>query len=82
MRLIVQRYGDFALDPTVRVSGRGELVPYVKLHSPPAALVSITSAPGANVPRTMRALQAVEADGGVSDWAHIELRESALRLSW
>jgi len=81
-RLIVREVNHHAVDPDVRVSASGALVPYRKVKFPFEAVQSITMAPGANAPQQRRALEALMAQGGRGPYGHVEIRECGLPFVW
>lgn len=81
VRLVVQDNYHIP-DPKVRVSPSGLLVAYRTVTFPFEAIRSITMAPGANGPRTRRALNALLSTGGRGAWGHVELRECDLPFVW
>lgn len=81
-RLVVQELGDFAPDPSVRLSSAGALVAYQKIVFPFDAVRCITVAPGANVAQTRRGLGSLLSTGGRGAWSHVEIRECEIPFVW
>lgn len=65
-----------------RISAAGELVAYRRVAFPFEAVRSITMAPGANYPRTRRALRSLLNTGGRGAWEHVGIRECDLPFVW
>lgn len=81
VRLVVQD-NYHVPDPKVRVSAAGLLVAYRSVVFPFEAVRSITMAPGANAPRTRRALNSLLSTGGRGAWGHVEVRGCDLPFVW
>ncbi|KAB1661366.1 DUF2971 domain-containing protein [Pseudoclavibacter sp. CFCC 13796] len=77
VRLIVNPTGDLSPRISLRTSPTN-LVPYIPLEFPHAAIKSIMVGPGPYAERSRRSLEAYFSDGMRGEWSHVDLRLSSV----